>query len=130
MGERVQHLPAASGDRHGDLGGAVQHRPGPGMMTTMSAHEPICPSCGTGIDPSGPAIASRPQPGSPAGKWTATWVPFVEDLRGTPTRLVHAECFVNENGLPELIAVLHQRDKIQREQENQRWRRTQQNKPR
>lgn len=89
-----------------------------------------CPACGRRIDISGPAVSLSPQRDAPSGTWQAHWVPFVEDLRGTPARLVHAECFVAERGLPELIAVLHQRDKIQREQEYQRWRRAQQHRPR
>lgn len=89
-------------------------------MAAMTGHGPICPACGTMIDPSGPAVASHPQPDNPADEWTAAWVPFVEDLRGTPTRLVHAECYVDELGLPALIAILHERDRVQRLQEYHR----------
>jgi hypothetical protein len=91
------------------------------MMASMHGYGPICPVCGKQIDPSGPAVSSRPQPDSTGGEWTANWVPFVEDLRGTPTRLVHAECYVHEHGLPALIAVLHERDRVQRLQEYHRW---------
>ena len=49
-------------------------------------------------------------------------MPFVEDLRGTPTRLVHAECYAAENGLSELIAVIHDRDRTTRLREYEQWR--------
>ena len=93
----------------------------------------ICPACGKGIDISGPAVASHPSHEAPEAPWQAFWVPFVEDLRGTPTRLVHVECFVAERGLPELIDVLHQRDKAEREREYhefRRWLQAQREKPR
>lgn len=51
-------------------------------------------------------------------------MPFVEDLRGTPTRLVHAECYAAENGLLALIAVIHDRDRVIRLREYERWRRS------
>lgn len=90
----------------------------------MNDHGPLCPFCGREIDPGGPAIASHPRDGDPGAPWTATWVPFVEDLRGAPTRLVHAECYAQENGLPALISVIHERDKIIRRREYEQWRRS------
>ena len=96
------------------------------MMASMHDHGPICPVCGMEIDPSGPAVSSHPRPDNAGGEWTATWVPFVEDLRGTPTRLMHAECYVDEHGLPALLGVLHERDRVQRVQEYDRWQRSQQ----
>jgi hypothetical protein len=87
----------------------------------VTGYGPICPACETMIDPSGPAVSSHPQSDNPADDWATNWVPFVEDLRGTPTRLVHAECYVDEHGLPALIAVNHERDRIQRMQEYHRW---------
>jgi hypothetical protein len=91
-------------------------------MAAMTERGPICPVCGQPIDIGGPAVSSHPQREHPDDPWTAFWVPFVEDLRGTPTRLVHAECYVHEHGLPALIAVLHERDRVQRLQEYSRWR--------
>ena len=91
----------------------------------MHDHGPVCPACGKQIDPGGPAVSSHPQPGNPADEWTGTWVPFVEDLRGTPARLVHAECYVEAHGLPALIAVIHERDRVLRLQDYYRWQRSQ-----
>ncbi|NUP49678.1 MAG: hypothetical protein HOW97_20570 [Catenulispora sp.] len=49
------------------------------------------------------------------------WVPFVEDLRGTPDRLVHVECYVEESGLSTLVGVLTERDTAERMREFRRW---------
>jgi hypothetical protein len=34
----------------------------------------------------------------PDTEWESYWDPFIEDLRGTPERLVHPECFTEERG--------------------------------
>jgi hypothetical protein len=90
-------------------------------MTAMTGNGPVCPRCGQPIDIDGPAVSSHPQRDHPDEPWTASWVPFVEDLRGTPTRLVHPECYVDEHDLAALIAVLHERDRVHRLQEYNRW---------
>jgi hypothetical protein len=94
------------------------------MMASMYDHGLLGPSCGQEIDPSGPAVSSYHREDNPGAPWTARWVPFVEDLRGTPDRLVHAECYAQENGLPALIAVIHEWDKIIRLREYEQWRRS------
>jgi hypothetical protein len=66
----------------------------------MTGTGPVCPACGQPIDIGGPAVSSHPQRNDPDRPWTAFWVPFVEDLRGTPTRLVHAECYVENTACP------------------------------
>jgi hypothetical protein len=70
-------------------------------MTAMTGNGPICAACGKLIDIDGPAVSSHPQRDNPDGPWTAFWVPFVEDLRGTPTRLVQA------NAMWKHMACLH-----------------------
>jgi hypothetical protein len=78
-----------------------------------------CPSCGQDIDPSGPGIAYwRPTVEAD----TRSWVPFIEDLRGTPFRLLHVECFVAVRGLAQLLVVLRARDRRLRDEEYRRWR--------
>ena len=83
----------------------------------VRVYELICPLCGTEIDPSGPGVASRRSDHDPERGWVSSWVPFIEDLRGTPTRLVHASCFVDEQGVEELIAAVHAHDDIVRRNE-------------
>jgi hypothetical protein len=94
------------------------------MMAAMRDHGPVCPSCGSEIDPSGPGVSSHPAKDDSAAPSSGFWVPFVEDLRGTPTRLIHADCYAGENGLPALIAVIHEHDRGVRHREYERWRRS------
>lgn len=88
-----------------------------------------CPLCGQEMDATGPGVSSHradydPTTG-PAGEWVSGWVPFIEDLRGSPQRLVHPECFANEAGVSALVGLVHQRDKVARLQEYERWKRGQ-----
>jgi len=39
-----------------------------------------------------------------------SWTPFIEDLRGTPTRLVHPKCFADECGFDALMALVTAHD--------------------
>jgi hypothetical protein len=45
----------------------------------------------------------------------------IEDLRGTPTPLVHPSCFASDA----LVAVVHAHDEIVRRNEYRRWRKDQ-----
>ena len=86
-----------------------------------------CPLCGHEMDASGPGVASHradydPRHG-PSGDWVSYWVRFIEDLRTGPLRLVHPECFAAEAGLPALVGLFHERDKVRRLQESERWKR-------
>jgi hypothetical protein len=74
----------------------------------------ICPVCGKAIDPAGYGVASNPERDAPDQPWRASWVPFIEDLRGSPTRLVHARCFVEERGLDDLLDAVHRNDERMR----------------
>ncbi|MCR6491636.1 hypothetical protein [Cellulomonas sp. P24] len=81
-----------------------------------------CPMCGSEIDASGPGVASHHPDYDPLRGWASSWVPFVEDLRGSPPRLVHAACFANEQGIDALIELFHTRDLAVRQTEHERWR--------
>jgi hypothetical protein len=80
---------------------------------------PTCPVCAKEISPSGPGVSSWSASGDTTTE--SRWVPFVEDLRGTPQRLVHVTCFVDQEGLSALIALLHERDIAERMREFRRW---------
>jgi hypothetical protein len=49
-------------------------------------------------------------------------VPFIEDLRSTPTRLVHPSCFAADEGVEALVAVVHAHDQVVRQENHRRWR--------
>jgi hypothetical protein len=88
-----------------------------------------CPLCGHEMDARGPGVSSHrvdyhPKHG-PSGDWVSSWVPFIEDLRGSPQRLVHPECFALESGVSALVGLVHERDKVHRLQEHERWKREQ-----
>jgi hypothetical protein len=79
----------------------------------------LCPNCGTMIDAAGPAVSSSrseydPKHG-PTGSWISCWVPFVTDMRSGGQRLIHAECFVDEQGVEALIAIVTASDRSWRE---------------
>jgi hypothetical protein len=40
-----------------------------------------------------------------------TWIPFVEDLRTSGLRLVHALCFAQQSGVQALVDVIHRHDR-------------------
>ncbi|MCV2393133.1 hypothetical protein OEB99_02315 [Actinotalea sp. M2MS4P-6] len=82
-----------------------------------------CPLCAGEIDPAGPGVASHHPDFDPSRGWASSWVPFVEDLRGSPQRLVHAACFARSEGFEALVEVVHARDIAVREREHDEWRR-------
>jgi hypothetical protein len=77
-----------------------------------------CPLCGLEQNPSGPGVSSR-RDGS--GGLVHTWIPFIEDLRGTPTQLGHPKCFVDEHGLEALISVVSEHDERTRAELSKHW---------
>jgi hypothetical protein len=84
-----------------------------------------CPLCGRDIDATGPGVSSHradydPVAG-PSGQWISAWVPFIEDLRGTPQRLVHPACFAGEAGTDALVDIVHKHDKLVRHENARRW---------
>jgi len=68
-----------------------------------------CPLCGEEQHPDGPGVSSHRKAGA-ASDWISYWTPFIEDIRGTPERLVHPRCFADENGLDALIALVTAHD--------------------
>ena len=74
----------------------------------------MCPLCGEPLDSGGPGVST-------SRDGTSYWTPFIEDLRGTPHRLVHARCFVEEAGLDALIRVVHKHDAVMRMEQSRRW---------
>jgi hypothetical protein len=76
-----------------------------------------CPLCGREQDAAGPGVSSRR---ADAG-WVHSWTPFIEDLRGTPTRLVHPKCFADECGFDALIALVTEHDQRVRVEHAKRW---------
>ena len=77
-----------------------------------------CPSCGGEQDARGPGVSSHRDA---SGAWAHFWTPFIEDLRGTPSRLVQPGCFVDENGLEALIALVSAHDQRTRAQRAKHW---------
>jgi len=68
-----------------------------------------CPLCGEEQNAEGPGVSSHREAGT-GSDWISYWTPFIEDIRGTPERLVHPTCFVDENGLDALIALVTAHD--------------------
>jgi len=66
-----------------------------------------CPLCGQEQDNRGPGVTSHRDE---SGAWVHSWTPFIEDLRGTPTRLVHPKCFADECGFDALMALVTAHD--------------------
>ena len=81
-----------------------------------------CPLCAGEIDPVGPGVASHHLDFDPSQGWASNWVPFVEDLRGSPDRLVHAACFARSEGIDALIQLVRARDEAVRQREHGRER--------
>lgn len=73
-------------------------------------NELICPLCEQPIDPAGPGVASHHPDQDTERGWVSRWVPFIGDLRGSPTRLVHPACFADEEGDAALAALVHVHD--------------------
>jgi hypothetical protein len=74
----------------------------------------VCPLCGEMQSPNGPGVGSRRDEDVPQSEWESYWVPFIEDLRGTPGRLVHPECFAEERGLDALVSLVTDHDRRMR----------------
>lgn len=77
-----------------------------------------CPLCGEEQNASGPGVSSHRDD---SGNWAHSWVPFIEDLRGTPSRLVHPKCFADESGFDTLIALVTKHDQRVRAELSKRW---------
>jgi hypothetical protein len=77
-----------------------------------------CPLCGQEQDPSGPGVSSYRDAN---GEWKSSWTPFIEDIRGTPERLVHPRCFVGETGLEPLLALVTEHDRRIRIELSKHW---------
>lgn len=84
--------------------------------------EPACGLCDEAVDPLGPAVMSWRPRRDPFGAWLDRWVPFVEDLRTTPQRLVHPRCFADGQGVDALVGLVHAHDLGVREAEYRHWR--------
>ena len=80
----------------------------------------VCPLCGEPQDPGGPGVGSIRTEGVPENEWPSLWIPFIEDLRGTPSRLVHPRCFADERGVDELTALVTVNDRQMRLQLSKR----------
>lgn len=91
----------------------LQHHGGMSLLT--------CPLCGEEQDPAGPGVSSHRDGQSPCDLWVSCWTPFIEDLRGTPERLVHPRCFADANGFDALIAVITAYDQRGRLEEPRRF---------
>ena len=68
----------------------------------------VCPLCGHMQDARGPGVGSTSDPLDNGS--TSYWIPFIEDLRGTPRRLVHPQCFAEENGVDHLVRIVTEHD--------------------
>jgi hypothetical protein len=77
-----------------------------------------CPLCGKEQDACGPGVSSSR---GDSDAWRHTWTPFIEDLRGTPARLVHPACFADENGIEALIALVTAHDQRMRLELSKHW---------
>jgi hypothetical protein len=86
-----------------------------GTMNPMSLL--TCPLCGLEQDAGGPGVSSRRD----GAGWVHSWTPFIEDLRGTPTRLVHPKCFADEGGVDALIALVTEHDQRKRAESSKHW---------
>jgi hypothetical protein len=81
----------------------------------------VCPLCGEMQSPDGPGVGSRRDEDVPESEWESYWVPFIDDLRGTPGRLVHPECFAEERGLAALVSLVTDHDRRMRLELARRW---------
>ena len=77
-----------------------------------------CPLCGREQDASGPGVSSRRDD---TGAWVHSWTPFIEDLRGTPSRLVHPKCFADDSGFDALITLVTEHDQRMRVELAKHW---------
>jgi hypothetical protein len=77
-----------------------------------------CPLCGREQDASGPGVSSRLDD---TGGWVHSWTPFIEDLRGIPSRLVHPTCFADESGVDALVALVTEHDQRIRVELSKHW---------
>lgn len=78
-----------------------------------------CSVCSEELDPTGPGVSSHRDRDS--REWVSYWTPFIEDLRGTPQRLVHPRCFADESGFDALIALVTEHDRRMRLELSSYW---------
>jgi len=71
----------------------------------------MCVLCGREQLPDGPGVGSIRNYDRPIAEWAPYWIPFIEDLRGEPGRLVHPECFASEHSWPALVALVTEHDR-------------------
>ncbi|MCW2667689.1 MAG: hypothetical protein JWN57_2651 [Frankiales bacterium] len=84
--------------------------------------DPVCALCHDGIELGGPAVMSWRPRRDPSGPWRDRWVPFVEDLRTAPQRLLHPRCFADDQGVDAMVGLVHAHDSGVREAEYRHWR--------
>jgi hypothetical protein len=77
-----------------------------------------CSLCGQEQDAAGPGVSSHRERSS---EWMHSWIPFIEDLRGTPTRLMHPKCFVDNSGFDALVALVTEHDQRTRVELSKHW---------
>jgi hypothetical protein len=65
----------------------------------------ICPLCRGTIDPEDPGVGEG-RDWTRDGESFSYWIPWIADLRGSPTRLVHPACFARNQGIEALVAVV------------------------
>lgn len=123
VGGPVQHAMRERGVVHGCV---VESRStaADSMIGAEMKHSLLCPQCSAEILTNGPAVASRFVSQGSSEIASSRWVPFVEDLRGTPHRLVHAECFVDERDLSALIELITAHDLHMRAENFRLWKMT------
>jgi len=81
----------------------------------------ICPLCGLEQDASGPGVGSVREEDREPALWKAYWIPFIEDIRGTPSRLVNPACFAREHSLVDLVALITEHDRRTRLELYRAW---------
>jgi hypothetical protein len=77
-----------------------------------------CPLCGQEQDALGPGVSSYRDADR---EWKSSWTPFIEDLRGTPERLVHPKCFADESGFDALMTLVTEHDQRMRVELSKHW---------
>jgi hypothetical protein len=81
----------------------------------------VCPLCDEMQSPDGPGVKSRRDEDVPESDWDSYCAPFIKNLRGTPGRLVHPECFAEEPGLAALVSLVTDHDRRMRLEPARHW---------
>lgn len=71
--------------------------------------------------PHSPGVGSRQDENVPESEWESNWFPFIEDLRSTPGRVVHPNCFAEERGLAALVSLVTDHDRRMRLELARHW---------